>query len=173
METTLLARLDARDRALYARWALDQASARAVRWALIALTHVGGATSTILLCLLPLLRPGLAGAAGWRPLASLVFSHLVVQVIKRRVGRVRPSRALARAAAIHEPDRFSFPSGHSAAAMSTAIIYAVFFPVLAAPILVVATAIGLTRVLLGVHYPGDVLVGQAIAIASALVVLAL
>jgi membrane-associated phospholipid phosphatase len=32
-----------------------------------------------------------------------------------------------------EPDRFAFPSGHAAAAMSVAIAYAVAYPSLAAP----------------------------------------
>ncbi len=111
-------------------------------------------------------------AAGAKPMLTLVVSHLIVQLFKRTVGRPRPSQSLTVRATIAEPDRFSFPSGHAAASMSIAVVYAVLFPVVAVPVLVAATAIGLTRVFLGVHYPGDVLAGQLIAVATALIVLA-
>jgi undecaprenyl-diphosphatase len=68
---------------------------------------------------------------------------------------------------VEVPDRFSFPSGHACAAMSVAIGFAVAFPALAAPLLVLAWLVGFSRVVLGVHYPGDVLVGQAIALITA------
>jgi undecaprenyl-diphosphatase len=63
-----------------------------------------------------------------------------------------------------EPDRFSFPSGHAAAAMSVAMGYAMVFPNLAVPLVLLAAAVGASRVYLGVHYPGDVLVGQLLAL---------
>jgi undecaprenyl-diphosphatase len=172
MDTSLLNRLAARDRDLYFRWALDDGSARAFRAALTAITHAGGATSSLVLAALPLLGVRPIAAAGAKPLAALVVSHLVVQLFKRTVGRPRPSRSLSARTLIAEPDRFSFPSGHAAAAMSIAVVYAALFPVLAVPMIVCATAVGLTRVFLGVHYPGDVLVGQLIAVAAALAVLA-
>ncbi len=172
MQTPLLARLAARDRDLYVRWALDDRSARALRTALTAVTHAGGAFSSVTLAALPLfgLRP--LAAAGARPLAALAISHLVVQLFKRTVGRPRPSQTLSARAVVAEPDRFSFPSGHAAAAMSIAVVYAVLFPALAVPAILGATAVGLTRVFLGVHYPGDVLAGQVIAAVTALAVLA-
>ncbi|MDE3171786.1 MAG: phosphatase PAP2 family protein [Gemmatimonadota bacterium] len=168
----MLARLAARDRDLYVRWALDDRSARALRTVLTAVTHAGGAFGSIALASLPLLGIRPLAAAGARPLAALVVSHLVVQLFKRTVGRPRPSQTLSARAAIAEPDRFSFPSGHAAAAMSIAVVYAVLFPALAVPAIVGATAVGLTRVFLGVHYPGDVIAGQAIAVVTALAVLA-
>jgi undecaprenyl-diphosphatase len=64
---------------------------------------------------------------------------------------------------VAEPDRFSFPSGHSAAAMSVAIAYAVAYPSAAAPLIALAALVGMSRVFLGVHYPGDVLIGQLLA----------
>lgn len=63
------------------------------------------------------------------------------------------------------PDRFSFPSGHATAALSVALSYAWFYPSLAAPIIAISAAVGASRVFLGVHYPGDVAAGQAIALA--------
>jgi undecaprenyl-diphosphatase len=71
------------------------------------------------------------------------------------------------------PDRFSFPSGHSAAVMSVAFIHAANFHSLAVLMIVLATLVGFSRVKLGVHYPGDVLVGQLIAILTGVAVRAL
>jgi undecaprenyl-diphosphatase len=104
-------------------------------------------------------------------LITLVVSHLIVQLIKRTVGRARPSRGLSVAALIAEPDRFSFPSGHAAAAMSVALMYGVAFPVAGVVLLPLALVVGWSRVILGVHYPGDVAVGQGIALATGVVVL--
>lgn len=160
----LLARLDARDRALFAKLALaaDDARLRCTFWR--AVTHVGGATFTIIVSLgLALIAHGELARAGRLAFATLAGSHLIVQLIKRTVGRPRPSRNLPFAALIAEPDRFSFPSGHAAAAMSLALGLAIVFPVAAPLAGVLALVVGMSRVVLGVHYPGDVLAGQALA----------
>jgi undecaprenyl-diphosphatase len=51
--------------------------------------------------------------------------------------------------------------------MAIGVGYATAFPELAPLIVCVAALVGMSRVLLGVHYPGDVFVGQLIAILSA------
>ena len=168
--TILLSNLGAHDRTLFQRWALTDSSRRArILWTI--LTNVGGATFTVLATTLPLLWGGELAAVAKQALITLAVSHLIVQVIKRTVGRPRPSRGRAGRALVVEPDQFSFPSGHAAAAMSVAFVYATAFPALAVPLVVFAGAVGISRVFLGVHYPGDVLIGQLIAVITGLLAL--
>jgi undecaprenyl-diphosphatase len=168
--TMFLSSLGARDRTLFLRWALTDSSRRArVIWTF--LTNAGGATCTILAATIPLLLGGPFAEAAQQALATLVVSHLIVQLVKRTVGRPRPSRTTASTALVLEPDRFSFPSGHAAAAMSVAFVYASAYPSLALPLVLLAGAVGISRVFLGVHYPGDVLIGQVIAVLTGLVAL--
>ncbi len=169
MRDWFLVRLDTHDRALFSRLALNPAS-RSLRWrAWLGVTHLGGATSTIACVLVPfavgrgLVRHGAVLAAG-----SLLVSHLVVQLVKRRAVRERPASALDGRSLARVPDEFSFPSGHSSAAMAVAASYAMAMPAFAVPLIALAAIIGLSRVRLGVHYPGDMLAGQAIALLTVL-----
>lgn len=162
---SLWQRLDARDRALFVRWVISELTpVRSTRlWR--ALTHLGGLRCSVAGVLLPLLMTGGAlRAAAREALIALVVSHLVVQVVKRSVMRRRPTDVEQAGAYVEVPDCFSFPSGHACASMSVAFAYGLRFPTLAVPLVALASIVGFSRVRLGVHYPGDVLVGQAIAI---------
>jgi undecaprenyl-diphosphatase len=170
--TSLLHRLDARDRALFLRWTTAVESRGRARRAWTILTHAGGATSTIAASTVPLALQGLLTEAAQLALATLVISHLIVQLVKRTVGRPRPSRGTSCAVLVAEPDKFSFPSGHAAAAMSVAFAYSYAVPDVAVPLLAVATLVGVSRVCLGVHYPGDVLAGQTLALCTGWVLVA-
>lgn len=167
-------KLDATDRRLYLRWHLGASPSRAARRFWIGITHLGGVLSSVALTLLPLVfGSGTAKVAAAQAAWVLVVSHIVVQIIKRTVVRPRPEGVLRRAALVATPDRYSFPSGHAAAAMSVAVVHAVARPALSAAFLLAAGVVGLSRVRLGVHYPGDVFVGQLAALLTAGVVLSL
>lgn len=174
MRTALFHRLEHEDRELYLRWVLAESASATSRFLWVALTHVGGVAASVALALVPLaLAEGQLKVAAVQAAWSLTISHLIVQVIKRNVERSRPTAAVKREALVGIPDRFSFPSGHSAAVMSVAFIHAATFQSLAVPMLVLAGLVGFSRVRLGVHYPGDVVVGQLIAIATGVAVRAL
>lgn len=167
-QLSLLGRVERSERALYAR-CVDHASSRRTWRALwTILTHLGGTACSLAAALVPLVLSG--SDAARHALATLVVSHLVVQLVKRTVNRRRPSLREATASLGPEPDKFSFPSGHSCAAMAVCFAYAQAFPGFALPLLALAMLVGASRVFLGVHYPGDVLVGQSIAVAAALLV---
>lgn len=172
MRLPLLTVLDAHDRALFLRWVIGDRTPRRTTRAWRLLTHVGGARVSVLAVLLPMLLAGAAlQLAAIQGAWALTLSHLIVQLIKRKVLRERPSVRVIDSTHVVVPDRFSFPSGHSAAITSVAFVYAAAFPALSWPLLLLSTLVGWSRVRLGVHYPGDVLAGQAIAIATGIAVL--
>jgi len=169
MVSALLTQLDARDRALFVRWAMPRRAGRHRAWFVI--THVGGLWCSVAAAGLPLLIGGVVQGAGIHAAVGLVISHGIVQLIKRNVLRERPAVGLGATALVTHPDEFSFPSGHATAAMSVAFMYAVASPAWSVPLLVIAAAVGFSRVRLGVHYPGDVLAGQLIAVLTDVCVL--
>jgi undecaprenyl-diphosphatase len=109
------------------------------------------------------------------PVVSLAIAAAATAVTKGIVGRTRPPVALH---LVTETDA-SFPSGHAtnsaAVFLASAIIAAVYVlrrPIARALIVLAAALatgmIGLSRLVLGVHWPSDVLAGWALGLAVAL-----
>lgn len=95
-------------------------------------------------------------------------------LIKRRTARPRPCVRLAGLQYCPHPmDEFSFPSGHTLHAVGFAVVALAYFPFLGATLAVFAVLTGLVRVVLGLHYPSDVLAGVALGGGVALASLAL
>jgi undecaprenyl-diphosphatase len=72
----------------------------------------------------------------------------------------------------HKTDA-SFPSDHASAAFGIAVAVLLLDPLVGAAFLVLAVLIGAGRVIVGEHYPGDVLAGAAIGTLAAIVVVRL
>ncbi len=80
-------------------------------------------------------------------------------VLKNLFRRNRPEAALNIPSFVIPSDRFSFPSGHTSAAFLVANLVSAFYPDLTPFLLTWATLVGMARVVLGVHFPTDTLIG--------------
>jgi undecaprenyl-diphosphatase len=84
----------------------------------------------------------------------------VYWLLKNSLKRRRPPQVIPFfQSAITASDQFSFPSGHSSAAFLMANITAVFYGITAWPLYLWAISVSLSRVILGVHFPTDILAG--------------
>ena len=72
---------------------------------------------------------------------------------------------------VRRPDSFSLPSGHATVSFACATVLAAALPRLAVPLYVLAAAVAWSRVVVGVHYPLDVLAGAALGVVAGLVAL--
>jgi undecaprenyl-diphosphatase len=104
---------------------------------------------------------------GLHAAVTLAASHGLVQFLKRIVSRARPRLPVGFGFLIVPPDRFSFPSGHATSSLAVALPFA-FALGGVATLLVIALAltVGFSRCYLGVHYPGDVVMGWLLALGT-------
>lgn len=103
-------------------------------------------------------------------LLSASLALLANQAVAHVWDRPRPFAAHPLAThlfAAPSPDP-SFPSDHAAAAFAIAVAILVFSRRAGAAFLAAATLIAVSRVVLGLHYPSDVLAGAAVGTAAAL-----
>ena len=102
-------------------------------------------------------------------LLAFLIERPVYFVLKNGLKRNRPEAALTNFRSIIKPsDQFSFPSGHTSAAFMMATLLSYYFPPLIIPLYCWATLVGCSRVILGVHFPTDILVGVFLGISTAL-----
>ncbi|WP_049723771.1 phosphatase PAP2 family protein [Gilvimarinus polysaccharolyticus] len=91
-------------------------------------------------------------------------------LLKNGIKRNRPAAAIDIYEGWFTPsDQFSFPSGHTAAAFVFAFLILSFYPLFAIPAYLMATLIGISRVLLGVHFPTDIIAGAVLGTGCAVV----
>ena len=122
--------------------------------------------------LLIVLLPILYGAAALRPAIAMALTGVLgltlYTLLKRVFVRERPFITHAAIDLKGAPlDRYSFPSGHTLHAVSFAWQATVHFPELGWVLVPLAALIAGSRVVLGLHYPSDVLAGAAIGAALA------
>lgn len=128
-------------------------------------SYLGGASFSILLCLMFLLGFKRWENLGIQAAGALVLGHLVVRCLKRSLTRPRPYLTLPRARSLGYLFRdHSFPSGHATASFSLATVLTAHFPGYDLLIYGLAALTGLSRMYLGQHYPSDVMAGALIGI---------
>jgi undecaprenyl-diphosphatase len=110
------------------------------------------------------LQCALAGASGLA----------IYRAVKNILVRERPYMTHAAIVCAGKPlDRFSFPSGHTLHATSFTLIVCSSLPIMALVLVPAAVLIALSRVVLGLHYPTDVLAGALLGAVIAFATLAL
>ena len=101
------------------------------------------------------------GASG----SAAVAGILIFRALKNTSRRRRPCEIEPHCwSSILPPDKYSFPSGHSITAFSVALSVGLFYPYLMAYLLTVAFLIASSRIILGMHFLSDVIVGSAIGL---------
>ncbi|KFZ40686.1 MULTISPECIES: phosphatase PAP2 family protein [Thermoactinomyces] len=145
---------------------------RLLDWLMPRVTHLGGATATIVFLLGWLLfmpKP----VKGWalEALIALGTSHLAVRFLKKYKPRIRPYLKLTHLHTFPNPlTDYSFPSGHTTAAFSIAMTFALHSSVMMMILIPYAMIIGFSRMYLALHYPTDVLIGTFLGSSFAFIV---
>jgi diacylglycerol kinase family enzyme/membrane-associated phospholipid phosphatase len=111
--------------------------------------------------------------AAVRGLASLALASSVANVpakLATRRSRPRLHPVPVPRQLLRQPSTSSFPSGHSASAAAFATGVALESVALGVPVSALAAGVAYGRVHTGVHYPGDVVAGIGLGVASALAI---
>ena len=109
-------------------------------------------------------------SASVRMIGVGMVNLVVYRIIKRWIARPRPFRTCPgiRACA-RSLDEFSFPSGHTLHSVAFSLILTVYYPMFALFVWPFTVLVAVSRIVLGLHYPSDVIVGALIGALTAAV----
>ncbi|MGD2084163.1 MAG: phosphatase PAP2 family protein [Chromatiales bacterium] len=123
-----------------------------------------------LIAVLPVIHGQAGLAAGAHMLLVGGFCLALYKAVKGVTTRDRPCDChTAIRPGVPPLDDYSFPSGHTLHAVGFSLVAMAYFPELAVVLVPFTALTGASRVVLGLHYPSDVLVGAVLGafIASA------
>jgi undecaprenyl-diphosphatase len=96
-------------------------------------------------------------------LAVGLIGTVIYKLIKGKTLRPRPFNVYPAIVCVGKTlDQFSFPSGHTMHAVGFSIVAVSYFPALFWLVVPFAILVALSRPILGLHYPSDVLAGAAL-----------
>ena len=152
-----------------ARWCHGAAAWPVVVKLLVGISWLGDGVVWVLLIFSLPWWGGPTGLTSAMYLVALGTVNLIFyKGLKQSIARPRPYvscpgiRACTRSL-----DEFSFPSGHTMHAVAFSLVLADYHPALALPLWGFTALIAASRVVLGLHYPSDVLIGGAIGAVTA------
>ena len=98
------------------------------------------------------------------PVLHMIAAGLVCTILykwlKRKTHRPRPfTKNRGINCGIAPLDQFSFPSGHTLHAVAFSVVALAYYPALAWLLLPFTVLVAVSRLVLGLHYPSDVLAG--------------
>lgn len=106
--------------------------------------------------------------------SNIVFSGIVINIIKYFVGRLRPKMFFERGLYGFEPFQIgyefnSLPSGHTTTIFAAATTCSIFWPKYRIIFLLFAVIVAISRLVLNAHYLGDLVAGAFIGTMTAIV----
>jgi undecaprenyl-diphosphatase len=106
----------------------------------------------------------------WLVLFSAVALTLTDQassaLLKPLIARARPCQVMDTVnLLVGCGSGYAMPSSHAANAFGQAVLFSLLFKKIAPYLMLFAALVAISRILVGVHYPGDVLVGSLLGIA--------
>jgi undecaprenyl-diphosphatase len=126
----------------------------------------------LLLPLIALIKPQQAREYIALVLAAFALERSLYFILKNSFRRRRPPAAIAGfQSVITASDRFSLPSGHTSAAFLCTTFLCCGLSWLFAPLYLWASGVGASRVVLGVHFPTDIVLGALLGSSVALYIL--
>ncbi|MFA6970045.1 MAG: phosphatase PAP2 family protein [Gallionella sp.] len=103
-------------------------------------------------------------------LSVALVGTVIYKLIKGRTHRPRPFNVYPAIVCTGKTlDQFSFPSGHTLHAVSFSIIAVLYFPMLIWLVVPFTLLVALSRPILGLHYPSDVLAGATLGALIAII----